>query len=83
MPINLGTGHGASVREILAVAEAITGRKPEAEEAPRREGDPPRLVASNTRARERLGWSPQHSAPEDILRSAWEWHSSHPEGYPD
>jgi UDP-glucose 4-epimerase len=81
--INLGTGDGVSVREILAVAGRVTGRAPEAEEAPRREGDPPRLVASNDRAAERLGWSPQHSAPEDILRSAWEWHNAHPDGYPD
>jgi UDP-glucose 4-epimerase len=81
--INLGTGEGASVREILAVAGRVTGRVPEAEEAARREGDPPRLVASNDHAAERLGWSPQHSAPEDILRSAWEWHNANPDGYPD
>jgi UDP-glucose 4-epimerase len=81
--INLGTGDGVSVREILSVAEAVAGRSADAEEAPRREGDPPRLVASNARAEERLGWTPKHSAPEDILRSAWEWHTEHPEGYPD
>jgi UDP-glucose 4-epimerase len=81
--INLGTGDGASVREILAVAGSVAGKPVDAEEAPRREGDPPRLVASNARAAERLGWSPEHSALEDILRSAWEWHNAHPDGYPD
>lgn len=81
--INLGTGDGVSVKEILAVAAEVTGRAADADAAPRREGDPPRLVASNARAAERLGWSPSNSAPEDILRSAWEWHAAHPDGYPD
>lgn len=79
--INLGTGRGASVREILAVASEVAGRRIEAVESPRREGDPARLVASNDLARKRLGWSPEHSAPEEILRSAWAWHAAHPSGY--
>jgi len=79
--INLGTGQGASVREILSVAGEVSQRPVRAREADRREGDPARLVASNARARERLGWSPEHSAPEEILRSAWAWHVSNPHGY--
>jgi UDP-glucose 4-epimerase len=81
IPINLGTGQGASVREILSVAGSVTGHRIEPEESPRRAGDPARLVASNERAGERLDWSPEHSALEEILRSAWEWHSANPEGY--
>lgn len=80
--LNLGTGHGASVREILRVAAGVTGQPVEAAEAPRREGDPARLVASNACARERLGWTPDQSAIEEILRSAWQWHRDHPTGYP-
>jgi UDP-glucose-4-epimerase GalE len=80
--INLGTGSGASVREILAAAAEVTGRRLDPIDSPRREGDPARLVASNARAKERLGWTPEHSAPEDVLRSAWDWHREHPDGYP-
>ena len=82
VPINLGAGRGVSVREILSVAGAVTGYPVAPEESPKRSGDPARLVASNERAGERLDWSPEHSEPEEILRSAWEWHRSHPEGYP-
>lgn len=79
--INLGTGHGASVREILDAAERVTGLEVHASEAPRRAGDPARLVASNALAKKRLGWTADHSAVEDILRSAWDWHRAHPAGY--
>jgi UDP-glucose 4-epimerase len=81
--INLGTGNGASVRQILDTAAEVTGVVPDATDAPRREGDPPRLVASNDRAKERLGWSPENSALQEIIRSAWEWHRAHPRGYDD
>jgi UDP-glucose 4-epimerase len=81
IPVNLGTGCGVSVREILTVAASVTGRVVEPMDSPRRPGDPARLVASNERAGERLDWSPEHSEPEEILRSAWEWHSAHPGGY--
>ena len=81
IPINLGTGHGVSVREILSVTGSVTGHLVEPADSPRRPGDPARLVASNERAKERLDWSPEHSEPEEILRSAWEWHAAHPGGY--
>ncbi len=79
--INLGTGHGASVREVLAAAGAVTGREIPVRVGPRREGDPPRLVASNARARERLGWQPECSGIERILSDAFAWHREHPQGY--
>jgi UDP-glucose-4-epimerase GalE len=77
---NLGTGAGASVREVLRCAERVVGRKLRVREKPRRAGDPAFLVASNERARETLGWRPERSL-EQIVESAWKWHRTHPHGY--
>ena len=71
--VNLGTGDGYSVKQILAAAEAATGRTIPVDRQPRRPGDPPRLVAAATRASELLGWKPQHSAIDHILATAWAW----------
>ena len=79
--INLGTGNGASVKEVLAAAEKVTGREIPLVVGPRRAGDPPRLVASNAKARERLGWEPTASSMERILGDAWRWHQERPQGY--
>ena len=79
--LNLGTGHGASVKEVLAAAVAVTGATIPMSVGPRREGDPPRLVASNARARARMGWEPAASSMERILSDAWQWHREHPGGY--
>jgi UDP-glucose 4-epimerase len=79
---NLGTGRGSSIREVLAAARQVTGRDFPAEEAPRRAGDPARLVASNALAREKLGWEPRRSL-QDVIASAWKWHSEHPAGFAD
>jgi UDP-glucose 4-epimerase len=76
---NLGSGSGFSVREIVDVARRITGHAIPAEEAPRRPGDPAALVASSQKARRLLGWNPQHSDIETIVRSAWQWHKAHPQ----
>jgi UDP-glucose 4-epimerase len=81
-PFNLGTGTGYSVREVMENARRITGRAIPAVVAPRRPGDPPRLVAGAEKARELLGWNPCYTGLEDILESAWKWHQSHPDGYP-
>jgi UDP-glucose-4-epimerase GalE len=75
--INLGTGTGYSVKEVLAAAEAAAGLPVPTEPHPRRPGDPPRLVASAERARTLLGWTPQHSSLESILGTAWRWQQSH------
>jgi UDP-glucose-4-epimerase GalE len=72
--INLGTGRAFSVREVIAAAERVTGRRIPVHEARRREGDPPVLVADATRAREVLGFAPRFTAIEPIVATAWQWH---------
>jgi UDP-glucose 4-epimerase len=74
---NLGSGSGFSVREIIDVAGRVTGRKIPVVEAPRRPGDSAVLIASSEKIKRVLGWQPRHSDIEAIVRSAWEWHSSH------
>jgi len=69
-PVNLGSGRGYSVREVIAVAERVLGRPVPHRLGPRRAGDPPILVADIAQARQVLGWSPQHSDLEEIVDSA-------------
>ena len=71
--LNLGTGTGYSVLEVLEAVRRVTGREVPHEIAPRREGDPPRLVADASRARALLGWTPRQPSLDAIVRSAWEW----------
>jgi UDP-glucose 4-epimerase len=70
---NLGSGTGASVREVLAAAERVVGRPIPLKIGPRREGDPPILVASIARASEVLGWRPRRSSLDEMIGSAWAW----------
>ena len=79
--VNLGTGAGHSVREVVETARRVTGRPVPAVERPRRPGDPPELVAAVGRAAEVLGWRASRSDLEEILESAWRWHQAHPQGY--
>jgi UDP-glucose 4-epimerase len=79
--INLGNGQGFSVKEVIETAKKITGKPIEARIAPRRAGDPSRLVADSKKAREVLGWNPQFPDLESIIESAWAWHQTHPNGY--
>ena len=72
--MNLGTGTGLSVMEILNAIEAVPGRTMTYTTGPRRAGDPPALVADSSRARELLGWKPSRSGVEDIIRDAWNWY---------
>lgn len=72
---NLGTGKGISVREIISAAEKVTGRAVPVRYGPRREGDPPELVADPSLAREILGWTAQQKDVEQIVGSAWKWMS--------
>jgi UDP-glucose 4-epimerase len=81
--LNLGTGTGVSVREVLAAAEAAVGRRARTVEAPGHPADPPSLVAAPGRAREVLGWEPRWTDPAGIVASAWAWHRRHPRGYGD
>lgn len=78
---NLGSGSGFSVREVIAVAEKVTGRPVKQVMAARRPGDPATLVASAVRAREVLGWRPVRDDLEEIVRSAWDWRRRFPRGY--
>jgi UDP-glucose 4-epimerase len=68
---NLGSGTGASVKEVLAAAERVVGRSIPRTVAPRRTGDPPALVAEIHRAREVLGWRPDRSGLDEMIGSAW------------
>ncbi len=78
---NLGNGEGFSVREVIETCRAVTGHDIPATPAPRREGDPPRLVASSERAKADLGWQPKYPRLETIVAHAWAWHQAHPQGY--
>jgi len=78
---NLGNGQGYSVREVVETVRRVTGHPLPVREAPRRPGDPAVLVASSARIRRELGWEPRVPGLEEIVRSAWEWRSAHPEGY--
>jgi UDP-arabinose 4-epimerase len=69
---HLGYGHGASVREVCAAVEAVTGSKLRTRVGPRRPGDPPRLLATSERARKELGWRPQFQDLQTIVRHAWQ-----------
>jgi UDP-glucose 4-epimerase len=73
--VNLGTGHGVSVRQVVDAVRRITGREVVARDAPRRVGDPPILVADPKKAGERLAWTPQHSDLDSIITDAWRWHN--------
>ena len=74
---NLGTGRGASVRDVIEAARGVTGRTIETRLAKRRDGDPPVLVADAGLAQAALDWSPQLSNLESVIESAWRWISEH------
>jgi len=78
---NLGTTTGNSVKEVLEAAQNVIGRPIPHEIGARRPGDPPSLVADHARITRELGWKPECSNLDEIIRSAWAWHSSHPDGY--
>jgi len=78
---NLGTGNGLSVKEIIDATREVTGHKIPAEVAPRRPGDPPRLIACSDLARKKLGWKPQFEDAKTIIESAWKWRQKFPNGY--
>jgi UDP-glucose 4-epimerase len=72
---NLGNGEGFSVREVIAAAERVTGQEVAYDLVERRPGDPPTLVASGQKARDLLGWQPEFIDLDDIIVSAWDWHT--------
>ncbi|MBK8417679.1 UDP-glucose 4-epimerase GalE [Candidatus Villigracilis saccharophilus] len=81
MIYNIGSGNGFSVREVIETARQVTGHAIPVIESPRRAGDSARLVASPQKIINELGWKPMHTNMQEILSSAWEWHTTHPNGY--
>jgi UDP-glucose 4-epimerase len=79
---NLGNGQGYTVREVIQAARDVTGHPIPSVDGPRRPGDPPELVASSEKLRQELGWTPRYTDLHDIVQTAWDWHRSHPDGYP-
>ena len=71
--LNVGYGHGYSVRQVLASVERVTGRPLKVREAPRRAGDPPTLIARAERIRTQLNWKPRLDDLDTIVRTAWNW----------
>lgn len=82
LAVNLGTGTGFSVKEVVETARRITGHAIPVSIVARRAGDPPILVSGGTRARDVLGWVPQRPSIEDIVADAWRFQRTHPDGYP-
>ena len=81
MVYNVGSGNGFSVREVIEAARKVTGHAIPVVEQPRRAGDSARLVASPAKIKKELGWEPKNTNLQDILSSAWVWHTTHPHGY--
>ena len=79
--LNLGTGRGTSVREIIDACREVTGHTIPEKIGQRREGDPSELVADASRAQDQLGWKPQYVDVHSIVETAWRWHQLHPNGY--
>ena len=78
--VNVGTGVGASVLQVVEATRAVSGRAIETRRSPRRPGDPAAVWADNQLARELFGWTPRFGLA-DIVASAWRWHSTHPDGH--
>ncbi len=78
---NLGNGLGFTVKEVIDMVEKVSGKKVPVKIMERREGDPAALVADSAKAGKILGWHPVHSSLEEIITTAWKWHSLHPGGY--
>jgi UDP-glucose 4-epimerase len=78
---NLGNGEGFSVKQVIESCRRVTGQAIPAATAPRRAGDPARLVASSRRAQDELGWRPARPSLDQIVADAWNWHRTHPAGY--
>ncbi len=78
---NLGNGQGFSVRQIIETTSQVIGHEVPYEIGERRPGDPAKLIASSEAIREAWGWTPQFADVREIIQHAWNWHSTHPDGY--
>ncbi|RCS41399.1 UDP-glucose 4-epimerase GalE [Bremerella cremea] len=83
LQLNLGTGRGSSVQEIVEACREVTGHEIPTELSPRRAGDPPALVANPSLARKILDWQPKYLDVRETIETAWRWHQSHPQGFAD
>jgi len=81
LKVNLGTGVGYSVRQIVETCREVTNCDIPEVAGDRRPGDPPELVADASLANSVLGWEPKYQMPKPIIETAWNWHQSHPKGY--
>lgn len=79
--VNLGTGVGNSVLEVIEACRKASGHEIPVVLAPRREGDPAKLVADSSLAKQLLDWEPKYKSIDSIVQTAWKWHSTHPNGY--
>jgi UDP-glucose 4-epimerase len=83
LELNLGTGRGHSVRQVIGACRRVTGHEIPQTMGTRRPGDPPELVADSTLAKTTLEWQPKYVEIESIIETAWRWHRTHPRGYED
>ena len=83
LALNVGTGRGYSVHEVIASVARVTNHPVPAIQSPRRAGDPAVLVADPHRLRELTGWTPRFTELDDMVRTAHDWRMAHPTGYPD
>ena len=81
LQLNLGTGHGDSVGEVIDACRSVTGHDIPTSLGARRPGDPAVLVADSSRAQQLLDWKPQYTDIRPIVATAWRWHKSHPHGF--
>lgn len=79
--VNLGTGVGNSVLEVIEACRKASGHEIPVVLSPRREGDPAKLVADSSLAKQLLDWEPKYKSIDSIVQTAWKWHSTHPNGY--
>ncbi len=81
LKVNLGTGRGSSVREVIDACRKLTGRPIAERISGPRAGDPPALVADASLAHRELGWEARYTEIVPIIETAWRWHQAHPHGY--
>ena len=78
---NLGNAQGYSNKEVIEKVREVTGKPVAVVDAPRRPGDPARLIADSSRIRQELGWSPEFPDLDSMVRTAWDWRLANPNGY--
>ena len=81
LQLNLGTGKGHSVLEVIEACRRVTGHPIPTKVEARRPGDPAKLIADSSRAQKTLNWYPKYIDIQPIIETAWQWHQSHPRGY--